>query len=59
MKMIFLSSIMFLTLSCQSNQKNNDVEWEFLKAPDSTLRACLKEQDVMKLKQVLIRCDAK
>lgn len=39
--------------------KNPDVHWEFVENEKSELKACLPLGDVLKLKEILIRCESK
>lgn len=60
-----LSCALFLILnSCASAQKPTatrvDLRWEFPDlGPGATPLACLPEDDVVKLREALIRCEAK
>lgn len=63
MQKIRLSLMLFLILNsgCASHPKavSFDGNWELVDAgPDQPVKACLKEEDVDKLREILIRCES-
>ena len=36
-----------------------DLKWQFVNAPGEPMRACLEEQEIIKLKEALRRCEVK
>lgn len=62
-KFLTLSIIFALIGGCASNppiQTSFDAEWEFINSPTTNMpKACLSEDDAMKLKELLIRAKAK
>ena len=54
---MLLISTIFLT-ACQTNPTILNFNWSFEETKDGT-KACLKEDDVLKLREILIRCENK
>ncbi len=58
-KFLILSSLLF-HVGCATEPKTTkfDAEWEFCEiSPFEPPRACLKQKDVEKLRELLIRCE--
>lgn len=53
--------ILPLLLACQAQPINTDFDghWEIINTgPDNTPKGCLNEEDIVKLKTILNRCEA-
>lgn len=60
MKKMLTSSILLLVVGCTTTPITSkfDGKWTIVETPNEPVRACLEKNDVKKLRELLVRCEA-